>query len=69
MVPLPVKVEEHDPEEDGVADDGVGEEGLEAAVHYQRDAGVDERHAELDLGGREKRSSKLNSKTFYKKKN
>lgn len=54
MVPLAVKVEEHDPEEDGVADDGVGEEGLEAAVHYQGNAGVDERHAELDLGGREK---------------
>lgn len=33
-----------------MADDGVGKGRLEAAVDHQRDAGVDEGHAELDLG-------------------
>lgn len=48
IVSLAVKVQEHHPEEDGMANDGVGEEGLEATVHHQGNAGVDEGGAELN---------------------
>lgn len=49
VVSFLVKIQKHDPEEDGMHDDSVGEKWLESAVHNQGDASVQAGKTKLNL--------------------